>query len=280
MKVKRVFSVYFSPTGATRRIAQLLSSQIAETFGVSCEEVNFTLPGARETIYRFEEDDLAVFAVPTYAGKLPNKLLPFIKSGFAGGGALAAAVVTFGNRSYDNALAELAQSLTENGFRLIGGGAFVTRHCFSGIIAADRPDAADLEELRRFGEAVCGKAGELPEREDDGTPAMPLLTVPGDPDAPYYRPKGRDGEPVNILKVKPLTDKALCDHCMKCAALCPMGSIDSGDPSLISGICIKCQACVRLCPKGAKYFDDPQFLSHKEMLEKSFTERKEPEWFV
>lgn len=95
--------------------------------------------------------------------------------------------------------------------------------------------------------------------------------IKGDaPVAPYYIPLGEDGQPAKFLKAKPKTDLTRCDHCGKCAKVCPMGSINPDNTDEVPGICIKCQACIQYCPQGAKYFDDPRFLSHKAMLEKSY----------
>ena len=59
-----------------------------------------------------------------------------------------------------------------------------------------------------------------------------------------------------------------------------MGSIDPEDPAKVNGICIKCHACIRGCPKGAKAFADEAFLSHRAMLERDYTRRAEPVFFV
>ena len=107
------------------------------------------------------------------------------------------------------------------------------------------------------------------------------VTVPGDPEAPYYIPKGTDGEPAKFLKAKPRTDPAKCTNCGACARLCPMGAIDPRDVHQrarhlhqVPGL------CTEMYPKRAKYFDDPAFLSHVAMLEQTFTEPKKNEVFL
>ena len=60
--------------------------------------------------------------MPTYAGKLPNKMLPFVQEEILGNGALAVGLVTFGNRSFDNSLAELCACLEAGGFHRGGRG--------------------------------------------------------------------------------------------------------------------------------------------------------------
>lgn len=271
MEVKTVYAVYFSATGKTRRIATMLANAIAVALEVPLEIVDYTAPAAREESYGFGEKDLVIFASPTYAGKLPNKLLPFVQTGFAGNGALAVPVVTFGNRSFDNSLAELAASLENAGFHTVAAGAFACEHAFSKTLAAGRPDADDLRKLGELGAAIVGKIGRMNE-------VCAPVAVPGDADAPYYVPKGLDGEPKKFLKAVPGTNEK-CFKCGLCAQLCPMGSISFENFVDVTGVCIKCHACVKECPVGAKYFDDEAFLSHKAMLERDFMRRAENQIF-
>ena len=271
--IKTVYAVYFSATGRTRRVVTTLANAVAQALDVPMETVDFTLPAAREETRSFTDTDLVVFGTPTYAGKTPNKLLPFLRSGFAGNGAFAVPVVTFGNRSFDNSLAELCACLEGAGFHTIAAGAFVCRHAFTDKLAGDRPDREDMTLLARLGASVVTCLGRLTE-----IPAP--IAVDGDASAPYYRPLGLDGEPKNFLKAAPKTDESKCTGCGVCAALCPMGSIDPADPSAVTGVCIKCHACVRGCPEGAKYFDDEAFLSHRAMLERDYTRRAESKLFV
>ena len=218
MEIKTVYAVYFSATGRTRKVVTTLANAIAQTLELPLETVDFTLPAAREETYAFTDKDLVIFGTPTYAGKVPNKLLPFVQTGFAGNGALAVPVVTFGNRSFDNSLAELCASLENAGFHTIAAGAFACQHAFSDTLAAGRPDREDMTVLAQLGAAVVTKLGKMIE-----IPAP--VQVDGDADAPYYRPLGLDGEPKNFLKAKPQTDRSKCTGCGVCAALCPMGSI-------------------------------------------------------
>ena len=94
MNISQVYAVYFSATGNTRKVTTTLANALAVSFDVPLEVRDFTLPAAREEAYEFAAGDLVVFGMPTYAGKLPNKLLDFVKSGFHGNGALAVPVVT------------------------------------------------------------------------------------------------------------------------------------------------------------------------------------------
>ena len=273
MKITRVCAVYWSATGNTEKIVSAMGRAAAAALRCPFGELDFTLPAAREAVTEFKSGDLVIVGSPTYAGKLPNKILPDFQTKLKGNGARAVAVVTFGNRSFDNSLAELVSVLTAGGFIVAGGAAFTCRHAFSDLLAPERPDAADLKAAEAFALKAAARAEELAETGE-------VLDVPGDAAAPYYVPKGTDGQPAKFLKAKPLTDMKKCTKCGYCVKLCPVGSIDPQDVSNVPGICIKCQACVRGCPLGAKYFDDPAFLSHVKMLEENFTEKKENRFFL
>ena len=273
MKITRVCAVYWSATGNTEKIVRAMGNTAAKALRCPLGELDFTLPAAREAVTEFKAGDLVIVGSPTYAGKLPNKILPDFQSKLKGNGARAVAVVTYGNRSFDNSLAELVSVLTADGFILAGGAAFACRHAFSDLLAPGRPNEADLKAAEAFVLKAAGRAEELAETGE-------VLQVPGDAVAAYYVPKGTDGQPAKFLKAKPLTNMKKCTKCGYCVTLCPVASIDPKDVTNVPGICIKCQACVRGCPVGAKYFDDPAFLSHVKMLEQNFTERKENSFFL
>jgi ferredoxin len=273
MEIKQVWAAYWSPTGSTRKVAETIAGEIAAALNCPLHIRDFTLPAAREGGLSFAAGDLAVIATPTYAGKVPNKLLPYLQSQTVGSGALAVPVVTFGNRAYDNSLAELTDTLARNGLCPVAAGAFVCRHAFTDELAWGRPGILDTAEMRSFAGRVADKVKGL-------TELPPPVQVPGSADAPYYVPKGIDGEPAKFLKAKPKTDLAKCCNCGVCARSCPMGAINPANVAEVPGTCIKCQACVRKCTHHAKFFDDPAFLSHVAMLEQNFTEPKENAVFL
>ena len=273
MNIERVWAVWYSATGNTDKAVNTVAGELAAKLGLPLEQVNFTKPAEREKEYSFTEKDLVVMGTPTYAGKMPNKLLPDFQSRFHGNGALAVAIVTFGNRNYDNSLAELCAVLEGDRFHTVAAGAFVGQHAFTDELAYGRPGWSDQFEMKEFARRISAKVKSLTD-----TPAP--VKVPGDPGAPYYIPMGTDGQPAKFLKAKPKTYLSRCTNCGACARLCPMGAIDPKNVSNVPGTCIKCQRCVRKCTKGAKYFDDEALLSHVKMLEQNFAEPKDNEVFL
>lgn len=272
MQFKTVWAVYYSGCGSTRRLLRGMAEAAGEALMLPVRELDYSRPEAREKSYCFTETDLVFWGSPTYAGRLPNVLLPFLRGNFAGGGAAAVAVVLYGNRSYDDALKELCEVLAGNGFLAAAGAAVTAEHAFAPALAHGRPNGEDRAAAAEFARKT---ALTLREREHP----IPV-TVPGrEPIGAYYTPLGLDGEPARFLKAKPKTDPEQCTRCGLCAAVCPMGSIPREEPTECTGICIKCQGCIRECPAGAKYFDDEAFLSHRAMLEQNYIRRRENEFY-
>ena len=80
------------------------------------EQWDFTLPDNRKSAKAFEKEDLVVFGTPVYAGRVPNKILPWVQQGFTGDRTPVVPVVVFGNRNFDDALMELKQELEKMDF--------------------------------------------------------------------------------------------------------------------------------------------------------------------
>lgn len=272
MNISSVTAVYYSATGNTQRVTESIAQKISEEWNTPFHVFDFSYPKNRAP-QSYGPNDLVVFGTPAYAGRIPNKILPFIQTLFQGNGALAVPVVTFGNRSFDNALIELREELEQHGFHTIAAGAFPAQHAFSDKLAKGRPDDGDMEIIARFADDIAGKVRTL-------THIPEPVFVPGtEPIAGYYTPLGIDGKPAAFLKAKPKT-RETCTDCKACVAVCPMGSIDFDNPALVPGVCIKCHACVKACPLQSKYFDDPAFLSHVAMLEQTYGERAKVEVFL
>lgn len=263
----KIWAMYFSATGTTKKIVTCIADELAKREGEGkAEHYDFTPPEARKEEKSFSAEDVVVFGVPVYAGRVPNVLLKYLHT-VRGNGAKAVPVVLFGNRNYDDALIELSMLLKEDDFFNVAGGAFIGEHAFSKTLGAGRPDAQDMEAAVRFARAI------------DLNRSEPVHVRGENPIRGYYQPRDRYGTFINILKVKPLTSDA-CDQCGICAKVCPMGSISAEDASQVTGICIKCGACVKKCPVGAKYYTDEGYLYHKTELEEMYARRAEPEVFV
>jgi len=269
----KINAMYFSATGTTKKVVSGIAEKIAQLANgeMPVNTINFTLPQVRKEPVSFTGDDLVIMGVPVIAGRVPNVLLKYLKS-ISGNGALAVAVVLYGNRNYDDALIELKDILEGDGFKVIAGAAFIGEHSFSKILAKGRPDEKDMAIVEDFAQQIYTRI--------TAQDHLPNVAVKGQkPYRDYYKPKDKNGNPVDMRKITPKTNSN-CTKCLICVDLCPMGSIDRNDISKFNGICIRCCSCIKNCPVEARYFDDENLIKHKNELEIEFADRKEPELFI
>lgn len=268
MEIKKVFALSFSPTGTTQKAVKAF----AEGTGAPLETVDLTLPKMRQAFSRsFDRDELVVAGLPVYGGRLPKNLDDFF-SGLKGNKALAAAVVMYGNREYDDALIELKLRLEECGFTVVAGAAFIGEHTFSKNIAPGRPDKNDLAIAGGFGKKVMDSVLHNLHGK---------LTVKGN--HPFkmngYDPRTPSISPAHTLTI---TTTELCTNCGLCIENCPWGVIEMENPGTINYAgCMRCLRCVRICPNSAKKVLDEKFLSFIPQFEARLnTLRREPELFL
>ena len=157
MEITKVWALYYSATGTTDKAVNTIAEELAAQLTLPIERLSFTRPAERTGTHLFTAEDLVVVGSPTYAGRLPNKIAPDFRSGLRGEGTPAVPVVLFGNRSYDNALAELWSVLMNNGFHPVAAGAFVGRHAFTDKLGEGRPDWDDKRQMRQFAAQIAGK---------------------------------------------------------------------------------------------------------------------------
>ena len=154
----------FSPTGGTRKAADLL----AEPLFSETVPVDLTDSQADFSTVVLRAEDVAVIAVPSYGGRVPATAVQRL-SAVRGNGARAVLVCVYGNRAYEDTLAELQDTAKQAGFRVVAAVAAVAEHSIVRQIAAGRPDDGDQRQLADFAKSIQAKL----EKEDDSEPAIP-----------------------------------------------------------------------------------------------------------
>ncbi len=224
------YNIYFSPTGGTKRVADIISS------GLFGEYRNVDLCCEIEAI-GFDANDVCLVSVPSYSGRVPEIAIKRIKK-LKADGAKAVLNCVYGNREWEDTLTELQDTVVDCGFVCVGAVAAVAEHSIFRQFAAGRPDLDDEKELLEFVERIKKKL-------QDGV--FEELVLEGN--HRIYKEAAKGGA------FKPQANE-LCLQCGLCSEGCPVGAIDKNDPrNTHREVCISCMRCVNICPVHARDFD-------------------------
>lgn len=259
--IDKLHLIYFSPTGTTRRTVEQIAGGI-NAQSVEHHDLTLQTAGVNLTL----TDGLAVIGVPVYAGRVPEVCLQRMQH-LSAVQIPVVVVVLYGNREFEDALLELADTVRAKGFVPVAAAAFIGEHSYSTStqpIAAGRPDQDDLEQARKFGAAIAEnlKKGHLA-----GEPAIPGSV-------PY-----RERPPLGGIAPSLIAER--CTLCGTCVAVCPTRVISMADSITTDAAgCVMCCACVKSCPGQARILDHPMLNARREMLTVQYSQRKAPSIFL
>ena len=231
MELKRLHNVTFSPAFHT----EAMQAQLCQYFPYEAVSMNLTPFFNRKQALSLAADEVLLLGAPVYGGRIPEPAVQRFKN-LRGQGTAAILLVTFGNRAFEDALLEMQDILTAQGFVVLAGAALVTEHSIASGYGEERPDDEDSGEMRRFAEQCVEKIRSLSEAKK------------GEVQLAGHRPYRERGGKHNI----PTADEN-CIRCGVCAQECPVAAIDSAhvekaDPAL----CFSCMRCVAVCPHNAR----------------------------
>ena len=247
--------VAFSPTGGTRQAAVFLAKGLAQHI----QEVDLTLPEAHPL--NFTKEDLVLFAGPVYGGRIPACMTDKLKK-IRGNQTPAIIAAVYGNRAYEDALLELNDVVSEQGFKPLAAAALLAEHSIIHKLAEHRPDAWDQACLADFSNRIL-EQWETGQREI-------ISVIPGS--RPYKAWKSSPNVPV-------VSDA--CRRCGLCAQKCPVQAISKNSPSDTDPEkCIQCMRCISICPAHARSLPEQVLAVLGEHLQSFAGLRKENELYL
>lgn len=275
MKTDRTYLAYFSPTKTSYKVGQAIATGCDSSNSII--ELNATFHPVQPQS-NLTSNDLLIVSVPVYGGHIAPLAIERLKN-LQGDSTPAVAIVTYGNRNFENAAIELQNFLSERGFNVVAAGAFIGEHSYCTKeypISPLRPNIADLEEAKKFGIQIIEKINKNTE------PVLINAETLKCPDSGednllgfksfiknYQSGNQAQSAPAKII---PIVDEALCISCGYCAQVCPTEAIDESNPTKTDPEkCIKCCACVKFCPENARILNTP----FAPVLSKYFSREKE-----
>lgn len=216
---------FFSPTGGTKKAGELFCKSIARNINY----IDLTVP---KNSYGEAQGDVAVFAAPVYAGRIPAIAADRF-SKIKGQGKKVITLVVYGVRGYDDALLELNDLVSAAGFQIVASGALIAQHSIVKEVGAGRPDAKDAAAIQAFGKNVLQKLS---------ASSLGEFVVPGN--RPYRAGMNVPFSPVSLPH---------CVECGFCTYACPTNALQKFN-GLNTNVdtCILCMACVSKCPRNAR----------------------------
>lgn len=255
-----MYIVYFSPTGGTRKAAEIIGKEIDSDATV----VDITPYSQRDKRYELNSDDALLVAVPVYGGRVPAIAIERLKC-ITGHETPAILVVVYGNRDYDDALLELKSAMESNGFQVIAGIACIAEHSIMRVYAQGRPDDTDQIVLKHFAERIKSKLENLKKGE-----TTEEIQVKGNSPYKIY----------NGVPIKPRANRK-CTQCGICAELCPVNAIPRENPRETDlEKCISCMRCIAVCPQKARSVNPLKLFMSIRAFRKKCKDEKEPELFI
>lgn len=198
------------------------------------------------------KDDQVLVAMPSFGGRAPSVAIERLKK-IAGNGARCTLVCVYGNRAYEDTLAEMEDAAKECGFQVVAAIAAVAQHSIIPQYAANRPDELDEKQLAEFAQRIADKT-------------ETAASIPGN--RPYKKAGGAG------LVPKPSMD---CVKCGVCAKNCPVQAIDTIKLKADSKKCIACMRCVKQCSHNARKVNGAMVSIATMAIKKACSVRKENE---
>jgi ferredoxin/flavodoxin len=248
-----VLTVYFSPAGATRHVAEVIEAQF-QTLGAKTAKFNLVeqkdLASLISEQVQNSKGHICLFiGSPVYVSHAVPPVMQFISELSESSGAFAVPFVTWGGASSGIALFEMGRELINKGYTIIGAAKVLAVHSL--MWQLDSPlgqGHPNLEDDRMVQDLVIKVHKKI---DSDNPKGIKLSRL-------AYQSKAHHAEmeqaSLEVAKVHmPIreVDVTLCAQCQTCAEVCPTDAVTFSPYPEFGKSCIFCFNCMKNCPEQA-----------------------------
>ncbi len=261
----KILILYFSATGNTRTLAQVIGASLRE-LGAEVALSDITPQAARQARIDLEAFEAVVFGAPIHSWRAPRVVRDWMGS-LDGHGMKCSMFFSYGGFGVHPTHYSTRQILQRQGFSIVSSAEFLGAHTFNlgGWKAMEgRPDETDFEVAREYARVTYRRFT----GEDRG--------VLGKLEKTHYSDRELDSIEsfrFNVLTQLPTRGAQSCSMCLVCEEVCPTGALKAEAGTADGDRCIACLACVAHCPdKALKINDMSNSWSFKLEMEKTSPE--------
>jgi flavodoxin/Fe-S-cluster-containing hydrogenase component 2 len=242
----RIALIYFSATGNTAKISEIIKNKLVELGEEVCEH-DITSYSSRQNNIDFRNYDFAFFGFPIYAHRIPKIIREWIET-LEGYGIPCSLFFTYGGITMGIAHYDTQKRLEKQNFKLISSAEFCAKHTFNLAgwnVLENRPEDRDFAVAKEYVLKTLDKVNK------SDTQSIKF-------EEPHLTEKQLERLD-NIPKkgvVPPFRIEQKCSMCLKCEKECPNNAMNAELGRADDKKCIRCLRCVALCPDNVLQIND------------------------
>ncbi len=270
----KIALIYFSPTGSTARIAEVIKNELVK-LKVNVEELDITEHSKRQKKVNFAAYDGIFFGFPIYAWRAPKPAREWLET-LEGDGKKCSVFFTYGGVTTGAASSNIQEILTNQHFKLISTAEFVAKHTYNiggWKLMENRPNQEDFEIAKDYIKHTFERFRE----KEVKAPIFEKRTI----------------TPRQLEKIEQMARSAIkppsrggaeCNLCKICEETCPTGAMNAELGEANKELCLRCFRCFVKCPENALKIEDlyPKFIlfTKVEKLTDEELKRKKSKFFL
>jgi ferredoxin/flavodoxin len=247
---KKVFIVYFSPSGSTRLVAGVMEKRFKE---LGIEPSLFDLAENSELSQVISEqlrgDSCLIVGSPVYASHAAPPIMQFIAGLNPVNSGSAVPFITWGGASSGIALFEMARELQKKGFKILGAAKVMAAHCLMWQLENPLGEGHPKAEDERMVQELIDEINR--EMRIHSSKGMDLSDLAYQKEEIHAEMEKMSLEIAKTHMPVREVDEELCNQCEICAEVCPTASVAFVPYPAFGERCVYCFSCMRNCPEGA-----------------------------